>query len=112
MSNKNTGFYAFLWGGLIGAAIGLLYAPKSGEETRQYLKDESDVLLKKAAVSAREVQDTAKSTLQDAQTRLEAFNQETKERLAKLQAIAQDTMGEQKESLEKGYSKAKEVVTQ
>lgn len=110
--NSKTGFYAFLWGGMIGAIIGLLYAPKSGEETRQFIKDESEEMMNKAVVSAREVQNTARSTIQDAQTRLEAFNQETKERLAKLQKIAKNTMGEQKESLEKGYSKAREVVTQ
>lgn len=112
MKKTKTGFFAFLLGGMIGATIGLLYAPKSGEETRQFLKDESDEMLDKAMTSAREVQNTAKSTIQDAQTRLETFNQETKERLAKLQEIAKSTMEKQKESLEKGYSEAREVVTQ
>lgn len=110
MKTTKTGFFAFLFGGLIGAAIGLLYAPRSGEETRQLLKDESDEMLNKAVTSAREVQDSAKSTIQDAQTRLETFNQDTKERLTKIQEIAKSTIGEQKESLEKGYSKAREVV--
>jgi len=113
MNKRNkTGFFAFLLGGMIGATIGLLYAPKSGKETRQLIKDESEEMANKAMSSAREVQDSAKSTIQDAQTRLETFNQETKERLAKLQEIAKNTMGEQKESLEKGYSKAREVVTE
>jgi len=110
VKTTKTGFFAFLFGGLIGAAIGLLYAPRSGEETRQLLKDESDEMLNKAVTSAREVQDSAKSTIQDAQTRLETFNQDTKERLTKIQEIAKSTIGEQKESLEKGYSKAREVV--
>jgi gas vesicle protein len=112
MKKAKTGFFAFLFGGIIGAAIGFLYAPRSGEETRQLLRDESDEMLNKAVTSAREVQDTAKSTIQDAQTRLESFNQDTKERLMKLQEIAKSTIGEQKESLEKGYSKAREVVTE
>jgi hypothetical protein len=43
---------------------------------------------------------------------VETFNEETKERLTKLQEIAKTTIGEQKESLEKGYSKAREVVTE
>lgn len=112
MKKTKTGFFAFLFGGIIGATIGLLYAPRSGEETRQFLKDESDEMLNKAVTSAREVQDNAKSIIQDAQTRMETFNQETKERLAQLQEIAKSTIGEQKESLEKGYSKAREVVTE
>ena len=112
MKKTKTGFFAFLFGGMIGATIGLLYAPRSGEETRQFLKDESDEMLNKAVTSAREVQDTAKTTIQDAQTRLETFNQDTKERLTKIQEIAKSTIGEQKESLEKGYSKAREVVAE
>lgn len=109
---KNTRFFAFLLGGMVGATIGLLYAPRSGEETRQLLKDESDEMVNKAVSSVREAQDSAKATLQDTQSRLEAFNQETRERLAKLQEIARKTVDEQKESLEKGYTKAREVVTE
>jgi gas vesicle protein len=112
MKKAKTGFFAFLFGGIIGATVGFLYAPRSGEETRQFLKDESDEMLNKAVTAAREVQDTAKSTFQDAQSRLETFNQDTKERFTKLQEIAKNTIGEQKESLEKGYSKAREVVAE
>ncbi|MDR2458149.1 MAG: YtxH domain-containing protein [Clostridiales Family XIII bacterium] len=35
--NKDT-LCAFILGGLIGAALGVLYAPKSGKETRQDIK--------------------------------------------------------------------------
>ncbi|MDR2192319.1 MAG: YtxH domain-containing protein [Endomicrobium sp.] len=35
--NKDT-LFAFLLGGIIGAALGILYAPKSGRETRYNLK--------------------------------------------------------------------------
>ena len=37
-----------LFGGLIGAAIGILYAPKSGKETREQIAKKSDELLTKA----------------------------------------------------------------
>jgi gas vesicle protein len=109
---KKNGFFAFLFGGMIGATIGLLYAPRSGEETRQLIKDESDEMIGKAKSSIWKAQDTAMSTIQEAQARVETFNEETKERLTKLQEIAKTTIGEQKESLEKGYSKAREVVTE
>lgn len=41
MSEKNTSdvVLAFLVGGLVGAVLGVLYAPSSGKETRQKLKD-------------------------------------------------------------------------
>ncbi|MBL4889769.1 MAG: YtxH domain-containing protein [Candidatus Lindowbacteria bacterium] len=37
-SAKGTTFFCFLLGGAIGGAIGMLYAPDSGEETRRRLK--------------------------------------------------------------------------
>ncbi|MFH1239477.1 MAG: YtxH domain-containing protein [bacterium] len=44
MSDHNSGshLFSFLLGGLIGVAIGLLYAPRPGEETREKLKETID----------------------------------------------------------------------
>ncbi len=39
----------FLTGALIGAAITVLYAPKSGKDTRQYLADRTEEFRGKAA---------------------------------------------------------------
>jgi gas vesicle protein len=41
-------FVGFLTGGLIGAAIALLYAPKSGKELRKDIKEKTDDLLDEA----------------------------------------------------------------
>mgnify|MGYP001583007069 CR=1 FL=1 len=41
-TGKSTALLAFLLGGIAGAAIALLYAPSSGEETRKKLKDGLD----------------------------------------------------------------------
>ena len=45
MSDQDQSFGAFLVGfvvgGLVGAAVALLYAPQSGMETRAYIKDKS-----------------------------------------------------------------------
>ncbi|MDR1952476.1 MAG: YtxH domain-containing protein [Elusimicrobiota bacterium] len=38
MSDRHNTLLAFLIGGVIGAAVGLLYAPKAGKETREDLK--------------------------------------------------------------------------
>lgn len=35
---KSTLLYAFLGGALVGGALGVLYAPKSGKETREYIR--------------------------------------------------------------------------
>jgi gas vesicle protein len=111
MKKKNkSGFLAFLLGGMIGATIGLLYAPQSGEETRKILIDEGQEIVDKAKISMQEAEDSALSTIQETQARIETLNQEAKERIEKLQEIAKNTLHEQKDSLVKGYSNAKEVV--
>jgi gas vesicle protein len=38
MSDTKDTFFAFLLGGIVGVAIGILYAPKSGKETRKSIK--------------------------------------------------------------------------
>jgi len=53
--------FIFLAGGLIGAGISLLYAPLSGEKTRQYLRIQS----KKARRSARHFTETAREHIEN-----------------------------------------------
>jgi gas vesicle protein len=58
MNGRNSEFGVFLAGffigGLIGAAVALLLAPQSGEETRVLIKDKSIELKDKASVTADE----------------------------------------------------------
>jgi gas vesicle protein len=56
--DSDTGFFAgLIVGALIGAAVALLYAPQSGEETRRVVKEKASVVkgaVAKAAGKARE----------------------------------------------------------
>ena len=45
---KKNGFGKFLTGALIGAGIGMLFAPKSGKELRKELKEKYDELIRRA----------------------------------------------------------------
>lgn len=49
MSDRDSGshLFSFVLGGLIGIAVGLLYAPRPGEQTRQKLKETIDELKNK-----------------------------------------------------------------
>ncbi len=47
-SNGGDLFKGFLLGGLVGVALGVLFAPKTGEDIREHLKGESDDLVDKA----------------------------------------------------------------
>ena len=98
MNTKNS-FRAFVFGGLVGAAVGLLYAPHPGEKTRKILINNGQI-----------VKDKAITSLHEAQVRMEAFTEETRKRLEKLEAIAQRTLEEEKQILKEGLKQAKEVV--
>ena len=65
------GFSSFLWGALIGAGVALLFAPRSGEETRRLLKNRGRRLWAAAEEKAAEIQDMVASGYDDAKTRVE-----------------------------------------
>lgn len=56
---------AFLFGAVIGGVITLLYAPKSGKETRQDISDEFDAYLDKAKATKKIIIDKAKKLSDD-----------------------------------------------
>lgn len=66
--NSEGGFLSgLILGGLVGAAVGMLYAPKSGEETRSELRDRTvelrgraEDLAEEALKRAQELQEEAK----------------------------------------------------
>jgi gas vesicle protein len=79
-------FLAFILGGIIGAGIALLTAPRSGEETRKKIKEFSDELLEKARQtleSGKEFVTDKKSAIKSAlEAAKEAYEKEL-ERLSK-----------------------------
>lgn len=57
--NEGSGFLWFLAGLGIGAAVGILYAPKPGEETRQAIKEAADQGRNAVADRARQAREQA-----------------------------------------------------
>lgn len=68
---RGGGVGAFLWGALIGAAAMLLYAPRSGAETRRELTQSLDRLRETTDATLREVQDTVTGTVRDVRENVE-----------------------------------------
>ena len=72
-------FSGFLIGGLVGAAVALLLAPQSGEETREIIRDRSIELRDQAEVMAKD----AMTTAEDLQKRGQVILEEQKSRVSK-----------------------------
>ncbi|MGB8704277.1 MAG: YtxH domain-containing protein [Gillisia sp.] len=75
MANSGNTFLALVTGAAIGAAVGLLYAPESGEETRKKLNKESkkaqDRFNQKYSETTSNLSTKAKKAKMDFETRLE-----------------------------------------
>ncbi len=56
-----------LVGGAVGAVLGVLYAPKSGEETREDIKNSAQEKYSKAQDAVRQIQDKADTALEEVQ---------------------------------------------
>lgn len=88
MSENNGAKFTFFLAGLgIGALVGILFAPQSGEETRKYLSQKADESRQYAQRKARELREHAEDTIER----------------------GKDAIGRQRESLSAAYDAGKEA---
>lgn len=66
------GFGAFLKGALFGAAVALLFAPRSGHEMREMLGERGGEIAEKASYIAKDTRDRAQSLVSDARHKIKA----------------------------------------
>lgn len=85
--NGGSKFGCFLAGMGIGAIMALLFAPRSGEETREYLKDRAD-----------DLRDDARRRVRELRERAEEYGEKGKE-----------FVGRQRESVEAALEAGKEA---
>lgn len=100
MSDQDTNFgsfiIGFLVGGLVGAAVALLFAPQSGLETRAYIRDKSIELKDKAV-------ETTDQAMAEARLRADAAMAELRARTDEIAKLTkrQKVLLEEQEALEK-----------
>ena len=93
----------FIVGGIAGAIATILYAPKSGEETRQIIRNKKDEFVEKANVSMDEVYKQAEIVAKDAKDLMDDIASITK-------SHANEITKKGKESLEEGKDLFKKSV--
>ncbi|MFH0871009.1 MAG: YtxH domain-containing protein [bacterium] len=86
---------AFLLGGVVGAGLALLFAPLSGRETRERIKDLVEEVKDKADGAVEEIRDKVKETLDLGKKALE----EKKSMVSAAFEAGKEAMGKEKEKL-------------
>ncbi len=92
-------FFAFLLGGAIGAILGLLYAPRSGKETRDLLAEKSQ----ECRDQSRELYETGKVKVSEAgdefKDRFDTAKSKLKEQVDQVSSIAREKASEAGEAV-------------
>ena len=84
--SKKRGLGKFVLGAAIGAGIGVLFAPRSGKETRKILKEKMDDLVKKAKeLDKEEVKEAIEAKINEIKEGIKNLDKETAIEIAKEQ---------------------------
>lgn len=93
---KKRGLGKFILGASVGAALGVLFAPKKGSETRKELKQKMDELIEKLKnVDAKEVKENIEAKIFQIKTELEDLDKEKVLKIAKKKANDIKNMAEE-----------------
>lgn len=81
---KKSGICKFLAGAVIGAGLGILFAPKKGSETRRELKDKLDELANKVkGIDVEEVKESIELKIEEIKMELSDLDKEKVLKIAK-----------------------------
>jgi gas vesicle protein len=99
-----------LIGGLIGAAVGVLYAPKSGKETREDIARKTDEFMVKAREEYELALEKSKKAYDAAVTRLKEAEVSAMEKVEEVESKVEAMAQHGKETLLDGKGRLKRAI--
>ena len=103
-------FKGFLFGGVVGAVIALLYAPKSGKETRDEIRKRSFELRDDAEAKLELAKQQAEVYLEQAKHKLDELRKEVEESVSTVKSKAAGLVDQSKGRVGKETSRIKDAV--
>lgn len=91
-------------GAMIGAGLALLLAPKTGEETREFLREKGTDLAKRAQEQGAELARRARETVGDAQVKAQEY-------LGRGREVVEDTSAQLRAAFEAGRGAMREEMS-
>ena len=109
MSRSSGGefFAGLILGGLVGAAVAILLAPQSGEETRAQIRDKGLEFKDRAEEGVLEARQQAQKQISSLQDQVSVLQ----EQVSALQSKGKETLEKSKQSATEALTKGKESVS-
>lgn len=111
MSNRTTDFLAgLLIGGLIGAAAGILYAPKSGKETREDIGRKTEEWMAKAKDEYEAAVERSRKIYDATVSRLKSIEDAAREKAGDVEGKVSELAAQGKASLQDNTGRLKRAI--
>ena len=110
MSKSDDFIAGLVVGGLMGAVIGILFAPKSGQETREQIAQKADDLLCKAKEEYAHAIEKSRKAYEANVEQLKGLEETAKGKVEKVGEKVDELAGLGKETLQDGKSRLKKAI--